>query len=56
MHQVKAEIYALVAAYPGAIDELHNAYNFASERALEKQRIRARIDQFRSAQERLQTL
>jgi predicted Zn-dependent protease len=56
MHQVKAEIYALVAAYPRAIDELHNAYNFASERALEKQRIRARIDQFRSAQERLQTL
>lgn len=56
MHQVKAEIYALVAAYPRAIDELHNAYNFANERKLEKQRIRARIEQFRSAQERLQTL
>ncbi len=56
MHQVKAEIYALVAAYPRAIDELHTAYNFANERKLEKQRIRARIEQFRSAQERLQSL
>jgi predicted Zn-dependent protease len=56
MHQVKAEIYAMVAAYPRAIDELHTAYNYANERKIEKQRIRARIDQFRTAQERLQTL
>ena len=56
MHQVKAEVYALVAAYPRAIDELHNAYNYADERKIEKQRIRARIQQFRTAQERLQTL
>lgn len=56
MHQVKAEVYALVAAYPRAIDELHSAYNFADDRNIEKQRIRARIDQFRTAQERLQTL
>jgi predicted Zn-dependent protease len=56
MHQVKAEIYALVAAYPRAIDELHTAYNYANERKIEKQRIRARIDQFRTAYERLQTL
>ncbi|MGS2719951.1 beta-barrel assembly-enhancing protease [Paraglaciecola aestuariivivens] len=56
MHQVKAEIYALVAAYPRAIDELHTAYNFANDRKIEKQRIRARIEQFRTAQERLQTL
>jgi predicted Zn-dependent protease len=56
MHQVKAEVYALVAAYPRAIDELHTAYNYADERDIEKQRIRARIEQFRTAQERLQTL
>ena len=56
MHQVKAEIYALAAAYPRAIDELHTAYNFANDRQIEKQRIRARIDQFRGAQERLESL
>jgi predicted Zn-dependent protease len=56
MHQVKAEVFALVAAYPRAIDELHTAYNYADKRNLEKQRIRARIEQFRTAQERLQTL
>jgi predicted Zn-dependent protease len=56
MHQVKAEVYALAAAYPRAIDELHNAYNFADERNIERKRIRARIEQFRTAQERLQSL
>ena len=56
MHQVKAEVYALLAAYPRAIDELHTAYNYADDRKIEKQRIRARIDQFRTAQERLQSL
>jgi predicted Zn-dependent protease len=56
MHQVKAEVYALAAAYPRAIDELHTAYNYADERKIEKQRIRARIEQFRTAQERLQSL
>jgi predicted Zn-dependent protease len=56
MHQVKAEVYALVAAYPRAIDELHNAYNYADERNIERKRIRARIEQFRTAQERLQSL
>jgi predicted Zn-dependent protease len=56
MHQVKAEVYALVAAYPRAIDELHTAYNYANNRNIEQQRIRARIEQFRTAQERLQTL
>ncbi|MEP1382573.1 MAG: M48 family metalloprotease [Paraglaciecola sp.] len=56
MHQAKAELYSLVASYPRAIDELHTAYNFAGDRQIEKQRIRARIDQFRTAQERLQTL
>ena len=56
MHQVKAEVYALLAAYPRAIDELHSAYNYANERKIEQKRIRARIDQFRTAQERLQSL
>jgi predicted Zn-dependent protease len=56
MHQTKAEVYALFAAYPRAIDELHTAYNYANERKIEKQRIRARIEQFRTAQERLQSL
>lgn len=56
MHQTKAEIYALVAAYPKAIDSLQTAYNFANDRKLEKQRIRARIDQFRAAQEKLKSL
>ena len=56
MHQNQAEIYALVGAYTRAIDELHTAYTFADQRKLEKQRIRARIDQIRAAQERLKTL
>lgn len=56
MHQSKAEVYVSVAAYDRAIDELHSAYNFATERKLEKQRIRARIDQLRDARNRLKTL
>ncbi|WJG11145.1 M48 family metalloprotease [Aliiglaciecola sp. LCG003] len=56
MHQSKAEIFALVAAYPRAIDELHSAYNFAADRKLEKQRIKARIDQLRDAQDRMRNL
>ncbi|MCF2948948.1 M48 family metalloprotease [Paraglaciecola aquimarina] len=56
MHQTKAEIYALVAAYPRAIDELQTAYTYAKDRQIEKQRIRGRIEQFRSEQEKLQSL
>ncbi|MGO4892687.1 beta-barrel assembly-enhancing protease [Flavobacterium sp. W21_SRS_FM6] len=56
MHQVKAEIFAQLAAYPRAIDELQSAYNFADTKQLEKQRIRARIEQFRDAQEKLRAL
>lgn len=56
MHQIKAEVYAQVAAYPRAIDELQSAYNFADTKQLEKQRIRARIEQFRDAQEKLRSL
>ncbi|MCY7294102.1 beta-barrel assembly-enhancing protease [Alteromonas sp. a30] len=56
MHQAKAEWFALLAAYPQAIDELHNAYNYARENNLEKQRIRARIEQLREAQEQMKKL
>lgn len=56
MHQSKAEVFVSVAAYDRAIDELHSAYNFALERKLEKQRIRARIDQLREARNRLKSL
>lgn len=56
MHQTKAEIFAQLAAYPRAIDELQSAYNFADNKQLEKQRIRARIEQFRDAQEKLRAL
>lgn len=56
MHQNKAEIFVSLAAYDRAIDELHSAYNFAADRQLEKQRIRARIDQLREAVNRLKAL
>ncbi len=56
MHQAKAEWYALLAAYPNAIDELHSAYNYAKENNLEKQRIRARIEQLREDQEQIKKL
>ena len=56
MHQTKAEVYALAASYPRAIDELHHAYNYAGAQNIEKQRIRARIEQFREYQTRLESL
>ena len=56
MHQSKAEVYALYGAYTRAVDELQYAYNFAGEDHLEKQRIRARIKQFRDQEERLERL
>lgn len=56
MHQSKAEVYALYGAYTRAVDELQYAYNFAGEDHLQKQRIRARIKQFRDQEERLQRL
>ena len=56
MHQSKAEVYALYGAYNRAVDELQYAYNFADDDHLEKQRIRARIKQFRDQEERLERL
>ena len=56
MHQSKAEVYALYGAYNRAVDELQYAYNFAGDNHLAKQRIRARIKQFRDQEERLERL
>ncbi|MBE1301215.1 MAG: M48 family metalloprotease [Alteromonadaceae bacterium] len=58
MHQAKAEWLALLAAYPNAIDELQTAYNYAknNNNNIEKQRIRARIEQIRDDQKRLKSL
>lgn len=56
MHQSKAEVYALYGAYNRAVDELQYAYNFAGDDHLIKQRIRARIKQFRDQEERLERL
>ncbi|MFC4699310.1 M48 family metalloprotease [Glaciecola siphonariae] len=55
-HKTQAEIYALILAYPLAIDELQFAYNYAKEDNIEKQRILGRIDQLRSAQANAQRL
>lgn len=49
-HMTQAEIYALISAYPLAIDELQFAYNQVGNDSLEKQRIKGRISQFREAQ------
>jgi predicted Zn-dependent protease len=49
-HMAQAEIYALISAYPLAIDELQFAYNQANADTIEKQRIKGRISQFREAQ------
>jgi predicted Zn-dependent protease len=56
MHQYKAELMALYGAYPKAIDQLQYAYNFAGDDHLSKQRIRARIQQFREQVDKLERL
>ena len=50
MHQASAERFALILAYPLAINELQFAYNQVEGDYLEKQRIKARIEQLRVAQ------
>ena len=55
-HMAQAEIYALISAYPLAIDELQFAYNQVSADTLEKQRIKGRIQQLRQAQEAMMRL
>lgn len=56
MHTTKAEVYALLGAYPKAIDELQTGYNFADEDPLIRKRIKARILQFKEQQNRLKRL
>lgn len=56
MHQVNAERLALLGVYPRAIDELQFAYKQSRDDTLEKQRISARIEQFREQQERIKRL
>lgn len=55
-HMAQAEIYALISAYPLAIDELQFAYNQVGPDPLEKQRIKGRIAQLRQAQEAMMRL
>ncbi|NMP32481.1 M48 family metallopeptidase [Thalassotalea sp. M1531] len=56
MHTSKAEVYALLGAYPKAIDELQTGYNFADDKPLIRKRIKARIIQFEDQQEKLKRL
>lgn len=56
MHSAKGEIYALLGAYPKAIDELQTAIKFSKERPLFKKRLKARILQFRSQEAKLKRL
>lgn len=55
MHQANAEWYYLLGAYRRAIEELQFALNYA-ESHLVKQRMRARMEQFRASEERMKTL
>ena len=56
MHSSKAEVYALLGAYPKAIDELQTAIMFSSESPLFKKRLKARILQFRAQEAKLKRL
>ena len=56
MHTTQAEVYALLGAYPKAIDELQTAYNFADDQPLIRKRIKARILQFEDQQNKLKRL
>jgi len=56
MHTSKAEVYALLGAYPRAVDELQTAYNFAKGKPLIKKRIKARILQFQAQQDKIKRL
>ncbi|MGB1262482.1 MAG: M48 family metalloprotease [Cognaticolwellia sp.] len=56
MHGTKAEVYALLGAYPKAIDELQTGYNFVEENPLLKKRMKGRILQLQDQQEKLKRL
>lgn len=55
MHVSKAEVLALLGAYPRAIDEMQTAFTYAEDKLLQK-RIKARILQFEDQQEKLKRL
>lgn len=56
-HQAQAELYALVLAYPKAIDELHTASNYIDKNSeIDKKRISGRIKQFREDQKNMKRL
>lgn len=56
MHATKAEILALLGGFSRAVDELQTGYNFADDAPLVRKRIKARILQFQSQEEKLKRL
>ncbi len=56
MHASKAEVFALLGAYPQAVDELQTAYNYVEENPLLKKRMKGRILQLQEQQEKLKRL
>ncbi len=56
MHATKAEVFALLGAYPKAVDELQTAYNFVEDNPLLKKRMKGRILQLQEQQEKLKRL
>jgi predicted Zn-dependent protease len=53
-YYANAEVMALVADYPGAIDQLNYAYRYSEGQPLQIARIEARIRQFRDAERNLE--
>jgi predicted Zn-dependent protease len=56
MHMNKAEVYALLGAYPKAVDELQTSYAFLDEQPLMQKRVKARILQLQEQENRLKRL
>ena len=56
MHATKAEVFALLGAYPKAVDELQTAYNFVEDNPLLQKRMKGRILQLQEQQEKLKRL
>ena len=56
MHINKAEVLALLGAYPKAVDELQTSYSFFEQKPLQQKRIKARILQFQEQENRLKRL
>jgi predicted Zn-dependent protease len=56
MHMSKAEVFALLGAYPKAVDELQTSYAFLEEQPLMQKRVKARILQFQEQENRLKRL